>query len=76
MVPCDASGYEYTEADDKFVDDPSDLVGGAMHFKVKIVSCHGLPNKYAVRVQVMQEVGILSLTITLLELAYFILIIT
>ena len=47
-MPCDSSGHEYTESDDKFVDDPSDLVGKPMHFKVKIVSCHGLPNKYAV----------------------------
>lgn len=50
LAPCDQSGREYTEADDKFVDDPSDLVGKSMHFKVKIVSCSGLPNKYAVSI--------------------------
>ncbi|XP_063871952.1 kinesin-like protein KIF28P [Scylla paramamosain] len=47
LVPCDSSGHEYTEADDKFVDEPVDLVGKSMHFKVKITSCNGLPNKYA-----------------------------
>ncbi|XP_050706833.1 kinesin-like protein KIF28 isoform X2 [Eriocheir sinensis] len=47
LVPCDTSGREYTEADDMFVDDPSDLVGKPLNFKVKIVSCNGLPNKYA-----------------------------
>lgn len=50
LVPCDLSGREYTEADDMFVDDPSDLVGKPLNFKVKIISCNGLPNKYAVSV--------------------------
>nr|XP_053626423.1 kinesin-like protein KIF28P [Cherax quadricarinatus] len=47
LHPCDAKGKEYTEADDKFVDSPSDLVGTAFNFKLKITSCKGLPNKYS-----------------------------
>ncbi|XP_069953210.1 kinesin-like protein KIF28 [Cherax quadricarinatus] len=47
LHPCDVKGKEYTEADDKFVDSPSDLVGTAFNFKLKITSCKGLPNKYS-----------------------------
>lgn len=47
LVPCDAKGKEFTEADDKFVDSPSDLVGMSFNFKVKIINCRGLPNKYS-----------------------------
>ena len=48
MAPCDSKGREYTEADDLFVDDPEELVGKELNFKVKIVNCRGLPNKYTV----------------------------
>ncbi|WAR06090.1 KIF28-like protein [Mya arenaria] len=44
--PCDAKGKEYTEKDDKFVDDPSKLVGKAIDFKIKIVNARGLPNRF------------------------------
>lgn len=48
MAPCDSKGKEYTEADDKFVDSPDDLVGKEVNFVFKIVNCRGLPNKYRV----------------------------
>ncbi|XP_071522909.1 LOW QUALITY PROTEIN: kinesin-like protein KIF28P [Panulirus ornatus] len=47
LIPCNKSGREYTEADDMFVDSPSDLVGTSLNFKVKIDNCRGLPTKYA-----------------------------
>ncbi|CAG0885568.1 unnamed protein product [Darwinula stevensoni] len=46
VVPCNAKGKEYVEADDMFVDTPEELVGKELHFKVKILDCRGLPNKY------------------------------
>eukprot|EP01135_Chromosphaera_perkinsii_P006545 Nk52_evm17s539 gene=Nk52_evmTU17s539 len=46
IIPCDASGKEYTEDDDVFVEDPSELVGKPMHFKVKIDYGRGLDKKY------------------------------
>jgi len=46
VAPCDEKGREYTEADDKFVDSPDDLVGKNVSFIFKIQNCRGLPNKY------------------------------
>jgi kinesin family protein 1 len=46
VSPCDKSGREYTEADDKFVDSPDDLVAKDVCFTFKILNCRGLPNKY------------------------------
>lgn len=47
VVPCDANGKDYTEADDKFVDPPDELLGTDVYFNVKIINCRGLPNRYA-----------------------------
>ncbi|KAH3701132.1 hypothetical protein DPMN_076116 [Dreissena polymorpha] len=44
--PCDAKGKEYTEKDNKFVEDPSKLVGVPVDFKVKILNARGLPNRF------------------------------
>ena len=49
VAPCNAKGKEYTEADDKFVDAPDELVGKEVNFVFKIVNCRGIPNKYTVR---------------------------
>ena len=46
VAPCDEKGREYTEADDKFVDSPDDLVGKDVSFVFKVQNCRGLPNKY------------------------------
>ncbi|XP_070536744.1 kinesin-like protein KIF28 isoform X2 [Ptychodera flava] len=45
-VPCNAKGKEITEADDVFVEDPKELVGGHVSFNIKIHAARGLPNKY------------------------------
>ena len=50
-MPCDASGREYSETDDVFVDVPEELIGEDFHFKFKIENCRGLPKKYAVSFQ-------------------------
>ena len=42
------AGKEYTEKDDVWVDDPSELVGKDLHFVFKIPSARGLPAKYTV----------------------------
>ena len=49
MIPCNEKGKEYTDADDKFVEDPELLMGQGMYFVAKIVSARGLPNKFTVR---------------------------
>ena len=48
MIPCDPKGKEYTEKDDKFVENPDQLVGRDIDFKIKIVNARGLPNRYTV----------------------------
>ena len=48
VAPCNAKGKEYTEADDKFVDAPDELVGKEVNFVFKIVNARGVPNKYTV----------------------------
>ena len=48
IVPCDPKGKEYTEADDKFVENPDDLVGRNIDFKVKIINARGLPSRFTV----------------------------
>ena len=50
IIPCNNKGKEYTEADDKFVDSPQQLIGQEIHFLLKILSARGLPNKYTVSV--------------------------
>lgn len=49
MTPCDEKGKEYTEMDDMYVDSPEELIGRQLNFKIKIINCRGLPNKYTVR---------------------------
>ena len=49
VAPCNSKGKEYTEADDKFVDAPDELVGKEVNFVFKIVNCRGIPNKYTVK---------------------------
>ncbi|XP_076437363.1 kinesin-like protein KIF28 [Babylonia areolata] len=46
VIPCDSKGKEYTDADDKFVEDPEMLKGQNVFFVVKIISARGLPNKF------------------------------
>ncbi|KAF0296590.1 Kinesin-like protein KIF28P [Amphibalanus amphitrite] len=46
VVPCDASGKEYKEEDDRFVDSPDMLIGKDVNFVVKINSARGLPKSY------------------------------
>lgn len=46
--PCDAKGKEYTEKDDKFVEDPNKLLDKNIDFKIKLVNARGLPNKFTV----------------------------
>ncbi|XP_076455652.1 kinesin-like protein KIF28 isoform X2 [Babylonia areolata] len=46
IVPSDEKGKEYTDDDDKFVDDPEELLGKNVSFVVKIVSARGLPSKF------------------------------
>ena len=48
VAPCNSKGKEFTEADDKFVDAPDELVGKEVNFVFKIVNCRGVPNKYTV----------------------------
>ena len=49
-VPCDAKGKEFTEKDDKFVENPDSLVGRDIDFKIKIVNARGLPNRFTVSI--------------------------
>ncbi|KAL3831683.1 hypothetical protein ACJMK2_023406 [Sinanodonta woodiana] len=42
MVPCNEKGQALSE--DDFVDDPSELVGNPLHFKIKIKCLRGLPS--------------------------------
>ena len=53
VVPCDAKGKEYTDKDDKFVENPDDLVGKAIDFKVKIINARGLPNRFTVSLKLL-----------------------
>lgn len=46
VVPCDPKGKEYTEKDDKFVENPDVLLGKDIDFKIKIVNARGLPNRF------------------------------
>ncbi|XP_006815172.1 kinesin-like protein KIF28 [Saccoglossus kowalevskii] len=45
-IPCNNKGKELTEADDVFVEDPSELVGQPINFVMKIQAARGLLNKY------------------------------
>uniref|UniRef100_T1ISP7 C2 domain-containing protein n=1 Tax=Strigamia maritima TaxID=126957 RepID=T1ISP7_STRMM len=47
VVPSDSSGKEYTEQDDKFIDEPSELEGKNVYFIVKLNSARGLPNRFS-----------------------------
>ncbi|RXG71196.1 Kinesin-like protein KIF28P [Armadillidium vulgare] len=47
VVPCNKSGKEYSEKDDVFVDNPDDLIGRDLYFKIKIMGARGLPNRYS-----------------------------
>ena len=49
-VPCDAKGKEFSEKDDKFVENPDSLVGRDIDFKIKIVNARGLPNRFTVSI--------------------------
>ena len=49
IVPCNAKGKEYTENDDQWVDNPSDMEGKELNFNVKIESARGLPSRFTVR---------------------------
>ena len=51
VVPCDSSGREFNENDDRFVDNPEQLIGSSISFRIKIIGCSGLPNKYKVFTQ-------------------------
>ena len=48
IIPCDKSGKDFTENDDVFVEQPMDLVGKEINFKVKVTSARGLPKKFTV----------------------------
>ncbi|KAI0212276.1 Kinesin-like protein KIF28P [Lamellibrachia satsuma] len=43
IIPCKKDGTELT---DDYVDDPEELVGKDLHFKVKILNAQGLPGKF------------------------------
>ena len=47
VAPCDEKGREYTEADDKFVDSPDDLVGKNVSFIFKIQNCRYATYNYS-----------------------------
>ncbi|CAM1328548.1 Uncharacterised protein g9786 [Pycnogonum litorale] len=46
VTPCDSQGKVYSNIDDEFVDNPMDLVGKDLHFRVNIKCCRGLPGRY------------------------------
>ncbi|XP_022692780.1 kinesin-like protein KIF28P isoform X3 [Varroa jacobsoni] len=46
LVPCNDYGDEYTEEDNVFIDNPSELVGKNLSFLVKIHCCKNLPKGY------------------------------
>ncbi|KAL4229280.1 hypothetical protein ACF0H5_012320 [Mactra antiquata] len=46
VFPCDPKGKEYTEKDDKFVENPDELMGKNIDFKIKLVNIRGLPNRF------------------------------
>ena len=48
IYPCDPKGKEYTEKDNKFVENPEELMDKKFDFKVKIVNARGLPNRFTV----------------------------
>ncbi|XP_062578631.1 kinesin-like protein KIF28P isoform X1 [Saccostrea cucullata] len=45
LVPCDKSGKEISE-DEVFVEDPSELIGKDVFFKLKLENAMGLPSKF------------------------------
>ena len=47
LVPCNKSGKEFAE-DEVFVEDPSELVGKEIFFKLKIENGMGLPSRFTV----------------------------
>lgn len=47
LVPCNKSGKELSE-DEVFVEDPSELEGKEVYFKLKIENAMGLPSKFTV----------------------------
>jgi hypothetical protein len=47
-VPCDSNGLEYREADEEYVESPELMIGSNLFFKLKILNCRGLPNKFTV----------------------------
>ena len=46
IIPCKPDFSEITEEDDMFVDEPNQLVGKDVHFKLKLKSAYGLPTRY------------------------------
>lgn len=50
LVPCNKSGKEFAE-DEVFVEDPSELVGKEIFFKLKLENGMGLPTRFTVRFQ-------------------------
>lgn len=48
LVPCNEYGDEYTDEDNVFIDNPSELYGKNLSFLVKIHCCKNLPKGYTV----------------------------
>ena len=48
IVPCDKSGQEFQDVDDFFIDDPNQLIGTNVYFRLTILGCRSLPTKYEV----------------------------
>jgi len=48
IVPCDKTGQEFQDVDDFFIDDPNQLIGTNVYFRLTIIGCQGLPAKYEV----------------------------
>ncbi|KAK3595061.1 hypothetical protein CHS0354_043156 [Potamilus streckersoni] len=47
MLPCDAKGKVIVDQDNVFVENPNELVGKDINFKLKITSARGLPAKFS-----------------------------
>nr|XP_006817089.1 PREDICTED: kinesin-like protein KIF28P-like [Saccoglossus kowalevskii] len=45
-VPCRSNGSEFDESEDAFVEEPSELEGKSMYFRLKILNARGLPVQF------------------------------
>lgn len=48
IAPCDGQGREFSQSDDVFVDNPQQLRGRNVFYRLRIGAARGLPAQYTV----------------------------